>query len=72
MPHATSRQQVAGLVAIADRDLADAARGISDDWKFGIAYNAVLNGAFTRSSVITHSRWRVWGKRSKGWMRAGL
>ena len=41
-PYATSRQQVAGLVAIADRDLEDASRGISDDWKFGIAYNAVL------------------------------
>jgi hypothetical protein len=40
--YATSRQQIAGLVAIADRDLEDAAQGISDDWKFGIAYNAVL------------------------------
>jgi hypothetical protein len=41
-PYATNRQQVAGLLAIADRDLEDSARGISDDWKFGIAYNAVL------------------------------
>ena len=41
-PYATSRQQVASLMAIADRDLDDASRGISDDWKFGIAYNAVL------------------------------
>ena len=41
-PYATSRQQVASLMAIADRDLEDASRGISDDWKFGIAYNAVL------------------------------
>jgi uncharacterized protein (UPF0332 family) len=40
--HATSRNQVASLIAIADRDLEDSARGISDDWKFGIAYNAVL------------------------------
>ncbi len=41
-PFVTSRQQIASLMAIADRDLEDAARGISDDWKFGIAYNAVL------------------------------
>lgn len=41
-PHQTSRQQVADLFAIVDRDLADAARGLSPDWKFGIAYNAAL------------------------------
>ena len=41
-PYVTNRQQVTNLLAIADRDLEDSARGISDDWKFGIAYNAVL------------------------------
>ncbi len=41
-PHQTSRQQVSDLFAIVDRDLADAARGLSPDWKFGIAYNAAL------------------------------
>ncbi len=41
-PHQTSRQQVADLFAIVDRDLADAARGLSPDWRFGIAYNAAL------------------------------
>lgn len=41
-PYATSRQQISGLLAIADRDLDDSARGLSNDWKFGIAYNAVL------------------------------
>jgi len=41
-PYVTNRSQVANLIAISDRDLVDAARGISDDWKFGIAYNAVL------------------------------
>jgi hypothetical protein len=41
-PYATSRQQVNSLLAIADRDLEDSARGISSDWKFGIAYNAAL------------------------------
>lgn len=34
---------MANLLAIAERDLADAtANGISSDWRFGIAYNAVL------------------------------
>ncbi len=41
-PYATSRQQISSLLAIADRDLEDSARGLSNDWKFGIAYNAVL------------------------------
>jgi hypothetical protein len=41
-PYATSRQQINSLLAIADRDLEDSARGLSNDWKFGIAYNAVL------------------------------
>jgi len=41
-PHVTSPEEVANLLAIVDRDLADAAGGISTDWKFGIAYNAAL------------------------------
>ena len=42
-PHKTSRQEIGNLLAIARRDLADArAGGISDDWRFGIAYNAAL------------------------------
>jgi hypothetical protein len=41
-PHQTSRRQIADLFAIVDRDLEDAARGLSADWQFGIAYNAVL------------------------------
>jgi hypothetical protein len=40
--HKTSRQEVAGLLGIVERDLADAGQGISADWKFGIAYNAAL------------------------------
>jgi hypothetical protein len=41
--HATSRQEIGNLLAIARRDLDDArASGISDDWRFGIAYNAAL------------------------------
>jgi len=41
-PHQTSREEIGNLLAIADRDLADARGGVSDDWRFGIAYNAAL------------------------------
>lgn len=41
-PHTTSRQEIAGLLAIIERDLHDAGGEISADWRFGIAYNAVL------------------------------
>jgi hypothetical protein len=40
--HKTSPKEIAGLLAIVDRDLEDAEGDISDDWKFGIAYNAAL------------------------------
>ena len=40
--HATTRDEIANLLAIVDRDLADARGGISPDWRFGIAYNAAL------------------------------
>lgn len=42
-PHQTNRRQLSELLAIVDRDLADAAAAdISVDWRFGIAYNAAL------------------------------
>ena len=42
-PHATSRQEVGKLFSLVRRDLADARQeAISDDWRFGIAYNAAL------------------------------
>jgi hypothetical protein len=41
-PHETSPQEIANLLSIVDRDLIDADRGISADWRFGIAYNAAL------------------------------
>jgi hypothetical protein len=41
-PHLTSGAEIANLLAIVDRDLADAGGGISSDWRFGIAYNAAL------------------------------
>ena len=42
-PHATSRDEIGNLLRIARRDLSDArSQDISDDWRFGIAYNAAL------------------------------
>lgn len=40
--HKTSQEEIENLVMIIDRDLKDAKAGISDDWRFGIAYNAAL------------------------------
>ncbi|MGH9840792.1 MAG: c-type cytochrome domain-containing protein [Blastocatellia bacterium] len=40
--HQSSAQEIAGLLAIVERDLADATGAISPDWRFGIAYNAAL------------------------------
>jgi hypothetical protein len=40
--HQTSPQEIRELVAMVDRDLADAQGDISNDWRFGIAYNAAL------------------------------
>lgn len=37
-----SQNEIAYLLAIAERDLKDAASSISPDWQFGIAYNAAL------------------------------
>ena len=40
-PHKSTPEEVSNLLEIVERDLKDAsAKGISDDWKFGIAYNA--------------------------------
>ena len=41
--HQATRQEIADLLGIVDRDLSDAqVGGISTDWQFGIAYNAAL------------------------------
>jgi hypothetical protein len=40
--HQTSREEIAGLLGIVARDMADATSTISTDWRFGIAYNAAL------------------------------
>lgn len=41
-PHKISRQEVVDLLGVVERDLKDARRDVSIDWKFGIAYNASL------------------------------
>lgn len=44
--HQPSRQEIADLLAVADRDLRDCrSKGLSADWKFNIAYNALLQAA---------------------------
>jgi len=41
--HKTSKKEIGNLLTIARRDVKDAKEeGISDDWRFGIAYNAAL------------------------------
>ena len=41
-PHKTTQREIADLLGIVDRDIKEAERAASDDWKFGIAYNAAL------------------------------
>ena len=44
--HQTSRQEIADLLGVADRDLHDCAGpGLSEDWQLAIAYNAALQCA---------------------------
>ena len=40
--HKTSQQEILDLLRIVDRDMEDARRDLSADWRFGIAYNADL------------------------------
>jgi len=41
--HQTSSQEIGNLMSIVDRDIKDSkSKGLSADWKFGIAYNAAL------------------------------
>jgi hypothetical protein len=41
-PYRTSRKEINSLLNIVKRDLNDAQRDVSSDWRFGIAYNAAL------------------------------
>jgi hypothetical protein len=44
--HSTSREEIAALLGVVDRDLSDCqTRGLSADWKLSIAYNAALQAA---------------------------
>lgn len=44
--HKSSSEEIAGLLAIVERDLANAkVDGLADDWKFNIGYNAGLQAA---------------------------
>ena len=44
--HNTSRQEIADLLAVVDRDLNDCkASGLSADWRLNIAYNAALQAS---------------------------
>jgi hypothetical protein len=49
--HEISRQEIADLLSIVDRDFAGAGGNISPDWRFGIAYN----GALKRCTVLLHA-----------------
>jgi hypothetical protein len=45
-PHKTSREEIAGLLAVVERDLATSAdANLDGDWRFAIAYNAALQCA---------------------------
>jgi len=44
--HKSSKQEIGNLLGIVARDLKDsAAKDVSDDWRFAIAYNAALQAA---------------------------
>lgn len=46
LAHKTSRQEIAGLLAIVERDLhASETANLSPDWRLNIAYNAALQSA---------------------------
>ena len=45
-PHRATREEIAGLYAVIERDLAaSSTRGLDEDWRFAIAYNAALQAA---------------------------
>lgn len=50
--HKPSQEEIVNLLEIVERDMKDAtAKGLSDDWKFGIAYNAALK----LCTILLHS-----------------
>lgn len=58
--HRTSPQEIANLLAIADRDLTDCqASGLSTDWQMNIAYNAVLQASIAALAASGYRAARV-------------
>lgn len=50
--HKPTKEEIVNLLEIVERDLKDtSAKGLSDDWKFGIAYNAALK----LRTILLHS-----------------
>jgi len=57
VPHTTSQQEIAELLAVVQRDLRDSrSSDLSADWRFNIAYNAVLQSA---KAALAASSYRV-------------
>src|SRR5580693_8305394 len=51
-PHKPSKEEISNLLEIVNRDLNDSrTKGLSEDWKFGIAYNAALK----LCTILLHS-----------------
>src|SRR5215813_10171051 len=51
--HKTSPEEIAGLLAIVERDLANArVAGLSEDWRLNIAYNAALQAATAALAAV--------------------
>jgi len=58
--HRTSPQEIANLLAIADRDLTDCqASGLSTDWQMNIAYNAALQASIAALAASGYRAARV-------------
>ncbi len=55
--HRTSSQEIAALLAVADRDLSDCRTfGLSPDWQLNIAYNSALQ---TATAALAASGYRA-------------
>ena len=53
--HASSREEIANLLAVSDRDLAACQTpGLPSDWGFAIAYNAALQAATAALAAAGH------------------
>ena len=53
--HESSKEEIAALLAIVERDLANAGLvGLAEDWKLNIAYNAALQAATAALAAAGH------------------